>query len=194
MIMRGKGKEFYADNQDIINLLKEFDGLGKFQYVARYSKINKNINIYYNAIEIFKKAICTPDRTEIAQNFFIFEINANIVFREITFEDGGGKKTALDTWRSDDAISIAFGGEVGDNTLIMSDIGTVADNKAVLDHFKHFKKLIEARSVRIGLPGRPSYLMPGAVQKAKQGWRLARGKALDIESDPVLPPEQLAKL
>jgi hypothetical protein len=192
--MIGKRREFYADNQDIMNLLNDFDSLGQFKYVEFYSRLNKETDIFYSAVNIFDKAICTPKNTERGHSFSIFDIDANIIFSEVTLFDGSGKRVALETLLSDDSIEIHFGGEVGDNTLIMSDIGTVADDKAVLDHFKRFKKLIEARSVRIGPPGRPSYLMPGAVQKAKQGWRLARGKALDIESDPVLPPEQLAKL
>jgi hypothetical protein len=192
--MRGKERNFYADNQDIMNLLTEFDDLGKFQYVECYSEIDNDIDIFYNAVDIFDKSICTPQDPGRRHSFSIFEINANVVFREIIFEDGSGRRTVLEAWRSDDSIEIHFGGEVGDNTLVISDIGTVADDKAMLDHFKRFKKLIEARSVRIGPPGRPSYLMSGAVQKAKQGWRLAQGKGFNKNSDPVLPPEQLAAL
>jgi hypothetical protein len=192
--MRGKQRNFYADNQDIMNLLNDFDSLGQFKYVEFYSRLNKETDIFYNAIDIFDKAICTPQKTERRHSFSIFEIDAKIAFSNVILVDGSGKRIALETLLSDDSIEIHFGGEVGDNTLVISDIGTVADDKAMLDHFKRFKKLIEAKSVRIGPPGQPSYLMPGAVEKAKQGWRLAQGKGFNKNSDPVLPPEQLAKL
>jgi hypothetical protein len=192
--MRGKRREFYADNQDIMNLLKEFDNLGNFKYVAHYSEINEEVDIFYNAVDIYDKSICTPLRTSSGNQFSIFEEKANVIFREINLIDGSGKRTSLQTMLSDDSIQTAFGGEVGDNVLVMGDISTVANDTAVLDHFKRFKKLIESKSVRIGLPGQPHYLMAGAVQKAKQGWRLAQGKGWNVASDPVLPPEQLAKL
>ena len=192
--MHGKSREFYADNQDIMNLLKKFDTLGKFKYVGRYSEINREIDILYNAVDIYDKSICTPSRTSCGHQFSIFEKNANVKFRDIILSDDSGKRAALDTLFSDDSIETAFGGEVGDNVLVMGLISTVATDPVILGHFKRFKKLIESKCVRIGLPGRPVYLMPGAVQKAKQGWRLAQGKGWSVDSDPVLPPEQLAKL
>lgn len=108
--------------------------------------------------------------------------------------DGTGIIRVADQNNNFDSVVIGFGGDAGDDTLIISDINTAGDSEEARALYRRFQSLIWSMTRRVGRKGAPVRLMPGAAQKAKAGWRLAHGKGWSAVTDDHLSDEERASL
>lgn len=193
--MRGLSCEFYADESDLAALLREFPSLGDFKYVQICSRVNEsNVVFTGDATGLLPDAIVSRDKPTRRHSFLIMDEQQEVYSRDIVLADGTGKITIVDQNQNPNSVVLAFGGDAGDQTLLMSDINTVGDTDEARELHKSFKKLVASRAKRVGAKGKPFRLMPGAIAKAKLGWRLARGKGWHRSTDDVIPAQQLATL
>ena len=192
--MPGKSCYFYADERDLSELLKEFRELGDYKYVQIRSPLNESNLVLSDPVELLPFAKVTPENPTRAHSFLVVEKDQEIFEREITLKDGSGVRKIADQNNNFDSIVLAFGGDAGDQTLIMSDINTVGDTATAVEMHKKFRKLVTAKTKKVGGKGSPHLLMPGAVEKLKAGWRLASGKEWSRETDPQILPEEIAAL
>ena len=112
--------------------------------------------------------------------------------REIVLADGSGTITKVDQSTNWNSVSVALGGDAGDKTLVMSDISTIGDSDIARKLHRRIKTIVRANSKRFGPKGRPSYLMRGAIEKAKSGWRLTRGKGMAASQDAKISASELS--
>lgn len=191
--MSGASCYFFADESDLLELLDSFFALSKYKYVQMRSGVNEENCVPTNAKELLLLSKVSSEKPTRVQSFLVVESDQEVFFREIVLIDGGIRRIA-DQNNNFDSIVLAFGGDAGDQTLIMSDISTVGDTKKALEIHKNFRKLVESKAVKSGNRGSRYFLMPGAVKKLKSGWRLAGGKEWSRETDPKFSPKEIDSL
>ncbi len=192
--MPGLSCEFFADNADLADLVREFATLGRFKFVQSYSELNRPNRLYADPAEILTVAVVSPEKPHRDQSILIMEHDQEVLTRSIVRTDGSGTRLVADQNNNWNSIVIAFGGEAGDQTLVLSDLCTVGDTEKSRQLHKAFKALVWSKTVRVGPRGMPWRLMPGAIAKAKAGWRLARGKGFGASTDAQISPEELSSL
>lgn len=193
--MPGLSCEFYADENDLAALLREFLSLGDFKYVRIDSRVNESNDVFTgDPTGLLPEAMASREKPTRRHSFLVMEREQEVYSRDIVLANGTGKITVVDQNQNPNSVVLAFGGDVGDQTLLMSDINTVGDTDMARELHKRFKKLVVSRAKRVGAKGKPFQLMPGAVAKAKLGWRLARGKGWHRSTDDVVPAQQFATL
>lgn len=193
--MSGLSCEFYGDEDDIADLLLNLPSVGDLKFVQMRSRLNECNDVFVgDPTGLLPEAIVSPSKPMRRQSFLVVKRDQKVYYREIVLTDGTGRISIADQNTNSDSVVLAFGGDAGDQTLIMSDISTTADTERAKELHKTFKQLVSSRTKRVGPNGRPSRLMKGAIVKAKAGWRLARDKQSQRSSDAIITTEELAKL
>ena len=192
--MPGLSAEFYADDADIKQLIGLFDELGSFQYVEKLSALNMPLRIYRSAAELVRAFKIDPEMPAKRPQYYVLNFDTLLQKREIKMADGSGTKESLTQYMNPDSIELRLGGNVGDDTLVMSDICSLGDTDRSREMHKSFKNLVTQNTKRVGSKGTPYRLMPGAVVKLKAGWRLAREKTQPAVMDPKISAEEIAAL
>jgi hypothetical protein len=184
--MRGLRCEFWADADDLAALVQAFGQLGPCQFVEIHSALNQPNLILEDAATMLPAAMVSPAAPHRRFSFLVMEAGATVRSRTIIRSDGSGTINCADQNNNWDSVVIAFGGDAGEQTLVMSDINTVGDTPTARRLHRMFKALVRANTRRFGPKGAPAWLMPGAIAKARAGWRLAREKGWLPTTDPVL--------
>ena len=192
--MPGRSCEFFADERDLLTLLEAFKELGNYKYIQLRSELNKENLIFDDPVELLPFAVVSVDAPVRVTSFLVLENTQEVFSGEIKMRDDSGIKKIAGQARNPNSITFAFGGDAGDNTLIMSDIATIGDTDKAIEIHKHFKKVVMSKTKRLGTKGRPYRLMSGAIEKLKSGWRLTSGKGWARNMDLNLPVEEWAKL
>lgn len=192
--MSGLSCEFYADESDLIDLLRALPSLGRLKYIEISSGLNCSNSVYLDPTQILARAKVTPASPTRGHSFLVTQADQEIFTREILRADGSGRITVADQNQNWNSVVIALGGEAGDRTLVMSDINTVGDTEEARDLHRKFKALVRSRARRVGPKGKPALLMPGAIRKAKEGWRLSRNPGWALSTDLRIAPDELAAL
>jgi hypothetical protein len=96
-----------------------------------------------------------------------------------TVKTTGVVRYSADNGTHPSSIRLALGGDAGDNTLICCLIDTLAFTDEARVLFKNFSKIV--RKLSVCKPR--EYVLPGALELYKQGWRLTRGKEMASSQD-----------
>ena len=174
--MRGSSSYFYADEDDLIDLLEAFKSLEEYKYVQIRSELNCQTLVYHNPSDILLKAMVTPEKPIRTHSFLIMEKEEKVNSRDIVLEDGSGTIKRADQNNNFNSAVIAFGGNAGNQTVLMSDVSTIGDTEKSIEIYKKFRKIILANTTRVGAKGNPHRLMSGAFDKLKSGWHLTQNK------------------
>ena len=172
--MNGSSCEIYADNNDLNNLFGEIEKIGPFKYIKMTSELNKDNACYYSSIELLKYA--TGDA------FLVVDADKDVVSRTIDLIDGSGHKNRVDQDFNEDSICITLGGDIRNNTIIVTVFDTLGESSRAKEVFKIFKKTIMKNTKKVNR----SRIMPSALEKLQNGWRLTQGETYSRELDVVL--------
>tara|TARA_Y100001933_G_scaffold138897_1_gene137745 strand:- start:910 stop:1455 length:546 start_codon:yes stop_codon:yes gene_type:complete len=175
--------EFFTDRADTLRLLEALRTLGEFRYTAISSPVNAELAQYRDPVALLSIGTVTPQAPNRGAGFMVTEIEVPIITRRIAMADGSGFKLTLDQTSNPDSIRIALGGEVGDETIVSGIIDTQGATERSRRLHALFRKAIVKQSERVS--GR--FVMPGAMRKLNEGWRLTAGKGfhpdLDLRKD-----------
>lgn len=174
--MRGRSSYFYADHRDLMCLLESFQALKGYKYVEIRSELNHPTKIYNTPSKILHKAMVTPDKPIRTHSFLIMEKEEKVNSKDILLADGNGIIKRADQNNNFNSAVIAFGGNAGHQTILMSDVNTVGDTEKSIEIYKEFRKIILANTTRVGVKGKPYRLMSGALEKLKSDWHLTQNK------------------
>jgi hypothetical protein len=178
----------------LIDLLRALPSLGRLKYIEICSGLNCSNSVYLDPTQILARAKVTPASPTRGHSFLVTRADQEIFTREILRADGSGRITVADQNQNWNSVVIALGGEAGDRTLVMSDINTVGETEEARDLHRQFKALVRSLAMRVGPKGKPALLMPGAIRKAKEGWRLSRNPGWASSTDLSIAPDELAAL
>lgn len=192
--MPGLRAEFYADDEDIRTVLARFRELGGLKYVEQLSSLSAEPQQFTDPLDLFGRVNLAPEAPNSRRLFTVLDRDAKLSFREIEMAGGSGVKKSVSQYMNPDSVVLSFGGEVGDRTIVMSDITTIGDTERAREMHKAFKKLIAENTLRVGSKGTSYRLMPGSIAKLKDGWRLAREKRQPKSMDPKISAEEIAAL
>jgi hypothetical protein len=170
--MAGLRTEFFADREDLKQLLECFRSLGEFRYTALTGTVNAELAEYRDPVELMNVGMVTPAAPGRGAGYMITDVSVPVTTRQIKMADGSGFKLTLDQSSNPDAVRIALGGEAGDQTLISSIVDTQGDTDRARATHALFRKAVTKASKRVS----SRFVMPGAMEKFEQGWRLTAGK------------------
>jgi hypothetical protein len=128
-----------------------------------------------------------PGMTGSVPSLLAVDIETKIRFHKIQLSDGSGFFSRAEHILNPDSVILAIGGDLDGDTLIMSDINTMAYTKRAIEIHNSFKKLVFAKTEKFGEKGSMYRLMPGAVSKLKMGWRFTADKRWSKEIDARIP-------
>ncbi len=185
---------FFADDSDISDLFSSLKSLGEFRYVESQSATNEALSEHLDPMAAKEDFFGSKFIGSKRKAFFVLDKNCQVEKRKIKLTDGTGIKEKMDQYSNPDSIGLSFGGEFSNNMIVMSSVGTIGDTERSREMFTLFRKLMMSKTVRVGEKGRPYHLMPGVINKLKQGWRLScHGNGFSI-SDPIISPDDLVGL
>lgn len=180
--MHGRSCEFYADTADLHALLTSFRCLDCYKFVQMKSAVDRDNIIFEDPLDIMSMAIVSAESPTRSVSFIVIEKLEEVVYRHIELNSGGTRIIA-DQNQNHDSVVFALGGEAGEETLIMSDINTSGETPKAVTIHKDFKRIVRASSAKLGSGAKSGHLMPGAMEKLRLGWRLARDKGWARETD-----------
>ena len=164
--------EFFADREDLRRLLEAFRTLGEFRYTAVSGAVNGGLAEHRDPVELMSQGTVTPESPNRGAGYMVTDVATPVASRKIKMADGSGIKLTLDQSSNPDSIRIALGGEAGDQTLISGIVDTQGDTDRARTMHRLFRKAIVKEASRVA----DRFVMPGAMQKLDQGWRLTAGK------------------
>jgi hypothetical protein len=163
--MRGSEARFYADLEDMSELLKSFNNAGSFKYTETLSQVGASLTSFDDA-----KGMMRYLRTTHPQPSNVFLITGRAVeinTQEITMKDGSGVKIKADQLCNPDAVLIKLGGELK-RILVATSINTTADTSKAKQTFNLLKKIVVVNAQYAD----GFYILPAALEKLRDGWRL----------------------
>ena len=169
--MRGAEVRFYADLADMNQLLDAFEKIGPLIFTKTLSELNA-APVQLSDPRALSHHLRT-DPSPPSNAFLITSECDPIVQRRIEMEDGSGIRMAAAELRINrHAILITLGGQLdGDSTLIASKVNSMSEAPKARQLYRAFKRAI----VRTARHSEGFYLLPGAMQKLRSGWRLTPG-------------------
>lgn len=175
--------EFYADRDDMLMLLKAFRVLGKFKYTLGHGELNSGIVTHADPVEILDVGAVNSENPHRRFGYVITEEGTPVIGIAIAMSDGSGSKHIVDQVQNPDSVRLALGGNAGDRTLISSLLVTTGETKSAKKIYKLFAKVVKGA----GRPIAGMYVLPNAMAKLQDGWRLTGGKTFAPELDLLLP-------
>lgn len=163
--MRGSEVRFYADIDDMVQLLKSFNESGPFNYTATLSELGAPLMFFDNSGTLMR--YLRTDHPQPSNVFLITEKDVHVNTQSITMQDGSGVKTKADQPLNPDAVVIKLGGQLED-ILVATSINTTAESQKAKRTFRVLKGIVIAKA----LYADGFYILPGAREKLKSGWRL----------------------
>lgn len=179
--MQGSEIYFYADADDLKALLGGFQGLGLFRYTKSNGIRNAELLQTINAQEILDSVYIRPDSSDF---FLISDFDVPVRVQEVALLDGSGFSRFAEQSLNPDSAMLKVGAQLQPTMITVSCLNTLGETPRAKEIFKIFKKAITREAVYIRL----YYVLPGAMDKLKAGWRLAQGAGFPKDSD-LQPPD-----
>lgn len=182
--MRGSHIDVLADKDDLYAIFERFDDIGNHRYTETLSDLNAPSKQFENARPLmdFLVSYQKPIQSKV---FMITLPMTELISKTVVMSDGSGVKTSLMSQDfNPDAIQILLGGEAGPTTIVRTVLRTTGETPIAKELFKTFKKAMIKGAKR--LQGH-YYVMPHALRKLHEGWRLTPAidfaKMMDIEAE-----------
>ena len=183
MPMRGSDVSFYADREEMLGLLEDFNGIGTLAYTETLSTVNMPLLRLEDATQMMEFLRSRPlGHTKL---FLAHDQNLALTVEESVQTDGSGTK--LSVWSYNfDSVVIRLGGQIyGQRILVATSINTTGESERSRQLFAQFKKRVRKKARRVGR----FYVLPGALDKLCSGWRLTPEPQYSPSEDLRPPPE-----
>lgn len=163
--MRGSEVRFYADLADMGEVLEAFENSGAFVYTATLSEVGTPLTSFSDPKNLMR--FLRTDHPQPSNMFVITPEGTDVHTQSIKMRDGSGMKTKADQLLNPDAVLIKLGGQLRE-VLVATSINTTADTSKAKQTFKLLKGHVVANARHMG----GFYVLPGALKKLENGWRL----------------------
>jgi hypothetical protein len=169
---RGTRVTFYADREDLTLLFEKFFALGEFTYTLDYWDEGQKIPTVTNPLDIPDYGELTEKvRSICSRAFLVIDASDVLMPRRYSLNSGGSRYT-IDNGTNPSSVRLCLGGDAGDRTLIASQIDTLGWTDRAREMQSAFSRIVRKSGVKLGI----CHVLPGAMAKFKDGWRLTYGK------------------
>lgn len=183
--MGGRSFKFFADNDDLEELITAMRNIEGLTYVEVQSRLNQDNRVSDDALDVLEYALPTNDSPRRRPRCLVVPLKEELVRRPIELADGSGQITVIDQGFNWNSVALALGGEVRPKIVIQSDINTVGDTPTALSIHSQIKNLAKSMCENVGEKGQPVWIMNGAREKGQSDWRLVdqidQSKADDVD-------------
>jgi hypothetical protein len=167
--MRGSTLVFHGDVEDLRSLFVDWFGDGSLTVIENMGRLNAELERGNDPDFIMSRLLKPGDIS--AAPMAIAPTGRPIALRTVVMADGSGKKLALD-FTNRFMVGIEFGGQTGPSVLQPTILKTSGDDDEARALFQRLKKTVTKRATRV----RDCWVLPGAYEKLRQGWRLPGGQ------------------
>ena len=186
MPMRGSDVSFYADREEMLGLLEDFNGIGTLIYTEKLSKVNTPLVRLADATQLIGFLRSRVVQFGYPKLFLAHDQNLALTVEESVQADGSGTKLSIRQWCNPDSVVIRLGGQIyGQRILVATSINTTGESERSRQLFAQFKKLVRKRARQVGR----FHVLPGAFDKLCSGWRLTPEPQYSPSEDLQPPPE-----
>lgn len=180
---RGRRITFYADRDDLSVLFERFLALGRMTYTLKIWDEGQPVPTVSNPLDIPDYGIVPPPFPSMfSRAYLIVDASESISPRRIVLL-AGGARYELDNGTNPSSVRLCLGGDAGDRTLIASQIDTLGFTERAQEMQAAFAKVIRKHGKKVGI----CYVLPGAMAKFKDGWRLTHDKGYARSQDLIMP-------
>ena len=184
---RGKRVTFYADRVDLEILSDELDNAGSFSYFLTYWDEDQGPSVCSRLIDVGVPHTLHKMHSSICSlACLVVEEGTEVVGRCFDLDAGGRRRTA-DNITHPDSVRFCIGGISTDRTIIASQLDTLGHTDKSREIFSLFSNII----VKMGFKIASDVIMPGTLQKLRQGWRLTHGLDFPRGADIKLPSKMV---
>jgi hypothetical protein len=182
-MVRGRRITFYADKADLTKLFADFVRLGEFSYTLNYWDEGQPIPTVGDPADIPDYGVLSRPLPSICDLAYLV-IDASDALRPERYTlKAGGARFTVDNSTNPSSVMLCLGGDAGDRTLIASQIDTLGLTERARQMHAAFSRIVRKRSTKVGI----CYVLPEAMSKFKDGWRLTYGKGYAPSQDLKLP-------
>jgi hypothetical protein len=180
---KGRRITFYADRDDFTRLFKDFLSLGDFRYTLNYWEEDRPIPTVTNPVDIPNYGLLKPPFLSICSVAYLVIDASDALKPERYLLKTGEARFTVDNSTNPNSVRLCLGGDAGDLTLIASQIDTLGLTER--SHAMHaaFSRVVRKRAEKVGI----CYVLPSALSKFKDGWRLTYGKGYAPSQDLRMP-------
>jgi hypothetical protein len=174
---------FYADRADLAALFEKFYRFGKFTYTPLYWDEGQAPPTVENPADIPSFGKLSPQTDSLCSLSYLV-IDATDELRPQRFLlNSGGARFNIDHGTNPSSVRLCLGGDAGDRTLIASQVETLGLSERALEMQAAFSGIVRKSGLRVG----SNVVLPGAMSKLQEGWRLTHGKSYSPSLDLKLP-------
>ena len=167
--MRGSTLVFHGDEEDLLSLFVDWFGDGSLTVIENMGRLNAELERGSDVAFVMGRLLKPGDIS--AAPMAIAPAGRAIALRTVVMADGSGTKLALD-FTNRFMVGVEFGGQTGSSVLQPTILKTSGDDDEAKALFQRLKTTVTRRATRI----RDCWVLPGAYDKLKQGWRLPGGQ------------------
>lgn len=174
---------FYADRADLKTLFERFLELGEFTYTLTYWDEGQPIPTVSNPADIPDYGVLRPPHQSISSlSYLVIDASSELNPERYTLKAGGARYT-IDNSTNPSSVRLCLGGDAGDRTLIASQVDTLGLSERAREMHASFSRVVRESGVKV----RSNIVLPGAMSKLREGWRLTQGKTYSPSLDLKLP-------
>lgn len=136
-----------------------------------------------NPADIPDYGVLRPPHQSISSlSYLVIDASRKLNPERYTLNAGGARYT-IDNSTNPSSVRLCLGGDAGDRTLIASQVDTLGLSERAREMQASFSGVIRKRGVKVGT----NIVLPGAMSKLREGWRLTQGKGYSPSLDLKLP-------
>lgn len=169
---------FYAQEDDIIPVLKDLDEAMHLVYIRMDHYTDENYDRYKDYREIPGVGIANGDAAVQCSQYLAIEPATKLIPSKIIRT----KQTSIDQLLNPDSIVVSFGGLWNGEVVISGRVATVSDSVGAQGMLRRFQRSIKKHFIKI----RAFYVGPKAMASLKSGRRLTAAIQCPPEYDLAL--------
>lgn len=177
---------FYAHRDDLTTLFEEFSKIGAFKYTPTYWDEGLPTPTVTSPSDIPDYGVLSSRNDSICSRAYLVIDESEVLKPKRYTLKAGGERLTVDNSTNPSSVRLCLGGDAGAHTLIASQIDTLGLTKRAQEMQAAFSRVVRKCGVKIGI----CYVLPGAMAKFKEGWRLTYGKGYAPSQDLKMPTWQ----
>jgi len=156
----------------LVSLFEKFAKLGAFTYTRDYWDEGEPTPTWTNPSDIPNLGeLNTKSNAICSLSYLVIDASDVLMPRRYSLNSGGSRYT-IDNGTNPSSVRLCLGGDAGDRTLIASQIDTLGWTDRAREMQSAFSRIVRKSGVKVGI----CHVLPGAMAKFKDGWRLTYGK------------------
>jgi len=172
----------YSTRADALGFLEELE-IGRRLWYVMEGSFNTPETPIYNAARSIDGLGTADHPVQVAcTRYMVYDQAVQVIRRELP-RPSGGVRYIVDPWKNAPSVHFTSGGLFGGKCVIGGLIEVVSTDKAVVQLFRTFAKVIKQRYSLVHDRSEAYFIGPEAMRLSRDGWRLTESATSSPELD-----------